>query len=441
MSWVLLADILSKYDKSGNEIFSIGYPDSPHDYYFEFEPKNIDLVTDGTILISSNNSIVKSNINGTEIKEYKAVLESQINAILSINPVSYLINTQNKIYKTDSSLTFVDSIEFSNSINKVLIVNDTLFTLNDSYLVRMDTSLNIIDTIVSSSVDLRNMEYYESDLWIQISSSDSISLIKLQNFEISDTLTFPILMNNTNFIVSENNFTFVGNSFTNQIGLCNFNIESSEIKTISLPDIELIDFDIDSIVIDYYHFQEDSFAMGYRFNTELSIKNNGEETIKTLAVYSDLHGGENCTQNYFYQKFTGLEILSGQTYTLNLKRAYEDGINNNQLCFLCLSPNSKLETETSHNSLCKTFTITGIENKIQTSLNIYPNPISDYLIIEQPDLGKKNLELVDLNGRVLIKRVSSEQTIRIETANLKTGLYLVKIKMGDKINTQLIMKQ
>lgn len=433
--------VLSKYDKNGNEIFSIGYPDSPHDYYFEFEPKNIDLVTDGTILVSSTNSIVKSNISGTEIKEYKVVLESQINAIQSMNNVSYLINTQNKIYKTDSSLVLVDSVEFENSLNKLLVLNDTLFSLFDSYMVRMDTSLNIIDTIITSSVVLSNMEYYENDLWVQISSLDSIKLIKLEDFEISDTLTFPILMNNADFIVSKNNFTFIGNSFTNQIGICNFQIETTEIETVSLPNIELLDFDIDSIVLDYVQMQEDSFARGYSFNTKLSIRNNGEETINTLAVYSDLHGGMNCAQNYFYQKFTDLEILSGQTQTLNLKRAYEDGIYNNQLCFQLMAPNSKLEIEVNDNSLCKTFTITGIKNETLTNLKVYPNPISDYLILEQPDLGEKNVEIVDINGKVLIKRVSSEQTIRIETANFKPGLYIVKIKMGEKINTQLVMKE
>ena len=399
------------------------------------------MIPGGTILVSSKNSIIKSNIEGTEIKEYNITLESPINSIQSINIVSYLINTQNKIYKTDSSLVLVDSAEFENTINKLLVLNDTLFSLFDSNIVRMDTSLNIIDTIITSSVVLCNMEHYKNNLWVQMSSSDSIRILKLQNFEISDTLTYPILMNNTEFIVSKNNFTFVGNSFTNQIGICNFQIENSEIETVSLPNIELLDFDIDSIVLDYVQMQKDSFARGYSFNTEITIKNNGEETINTFAVYSDLHGGMNCAQNYFYQKFTDLEILPEQTQTLYLKRAYEDGINNNQLCFLCMSPNSKLETETFDNSLCKTFTITGIENEKETNLKIYPNPISNYIIIEQPELGLKSIEIVDINGKVLIKRVSSEQRISIVTTNLMTGLYLLKIKTGDKIITQLIMKE
>lgn len=281
--------VIAKYNKLGEEIFKIKYPKEEfYNYYFEFEPKNFELVKDGTILVSSQKSIVKSNINGAEIKVYNLVLESQINAIHAISPFSYLIDIQNKIYKTDSSLTLVDSIEFSNSIKKLLIKNDTIFTLFNSYIVRMDTSLKIVDTILTSTVDLKDMEIYENNLWVY-TSSDSIKLINLQNYGKSDTLVFPIFMNNPEFIITKNNYIFVGNSFTNQIGLCNFQIKNSVIETITLPDVELIDFDIDSIVIDYYQFLLDTFPRGYSFNTKITVKNNSVLTLNSFAVFSALH--------------------------------------------------------------------------------------------------------------------------------------------------------
>lgn len=433
--------IVSKYNKYGNEIFSIGYPEIPHDYYFEFTPKNIDLVKNGTILISSDKSIIKSTINGGEIKGYNITLETPINAIHSITPLSYLINTANKIYKTDSALTIIDSLEFSNSINQLLVVNDTVFTLCDSYLIRADTNLNILDTVITSPTPLDRMEQHENELWVQLFSSDSLQLIKLENAVASDTLAFPTLMNNTEFVVSNNNFTFVGNSFTNQIGIHNYTIENNKVETISLPDIELVDFTIDSIVIEYVETHVDTFATGYRFNTELTIKNKSDVTLNSFAVFSDLHGGMNCAQNYFYQKFSNLEILPGQTHKVNLKRKYEEGTNNNQLCFKCLAPNSALEINTSNNSLCRTFTITGIKKETQRNFEIYPNPVNDYLIIEQPGLGLRNIEIVDLNGKVIISSVSSEPKTRIETSSLTTGLYIVKIKMRNSILTKGIFKE
>lgn len=435
--------VLAKYNNLGEEIDKLSYPneDEFYDYFFEFRPQNIDLVTDGTILVSSGSSIIKSNLASSSIKEYSLILESQITAIHAINPISYLINTQNRIYKTDSSLTLVDSIEFENPINELLIRNDTIFTLFDSYLLRIDTNLIIIDTIFTSSVSLKSMEYYQNSLWIQINTSDSIKLISLHNLQISDTLSFPVLMNNTDFIVANNNYIFVGDSYTNQIGLCNFQIQNNEIKDVVMPDVELFDFDIDSIVIEYYTYQDDSFATGYSYNAELTVKNNSDSTLNSLAVFSDLHGGMNCAQNFYYQIFTGLNILPGQTETLNLRRTYEEDTIHNTLCYTCMAPNSALEIQTSDNSLCKTFTITGINDETPANLKVYPNPASNYIIIEQADFSKTNIEIIDIKGRVVINRVSTEQKIRIETSGLSKGLYLVKINNRNKINVQVIMKE
>ena len=117
-------------------------------------------------------------------------------------------------------------------------------------------------------------------------------------------------------------------------------------------------------------------------------------------------------------------------------------LSNNQLCFQCLAPNSKLERFTSNNSLCKTFVITGIENEIHPNIKVYPNPITDYLMIEQLDPGVKNVEIIDINGKEMISRIASgQQRIRIDTTHLKSGLYILKIESRDRINTQLIMKE
>ncbi len=149
----------------------------------------------------------------------------------------------------------------------------------------------------------------------------------------------------------------------------------------------------------------------------------------------------NCAQNYFYQKISGFELLPGQAQTFKLKRAYQEDINNNQLCFECLAPNSKLEKLTDNNTLCKTFTITGIENKVQSVLKVYPNPFSEYLIIENTDLNMKTIELTDISGRTLIHRATADQRITIKTNGLKPGPYIIKINSEGKTNTRLIIRE
>lgn len=429
--------VIAKYNKLGEEIFKIKYPKEEfNNYYFEFEPKNFDLVKDGTILVSSQKSIVKSNINGAEIIVYNLDLVSQINAIHAISPFSYLIDTQNKIYKTDNSLTLMDSIEFSNSIKKLIVKNDTIFTLFNSYLVRMDTSLKIVDTIVTSSVDLKNMEIYENNLWIY-TYTDSIKLINFQNYGKLDTLVFPIFMNNPEFIITNNNYIFVGNSFTNQIGLCNFNIENSVVEAITLPDIELIDFEIDSIIIHYYNFLLDTLPRGYSFNTKITVKNNSAFTLNSFAVFSVLHGGMNCVQNFFYQKISGVEILPGQIQTISLNRAYEEGIYNNQLCFKCLAPNSEFEVNTSNNSLCKTFTITGIDNETETKFIIYPNPAYKEINIQFKYPEEGEISILDWKGQLIdLIKIQKREKLQYDVSQLPKGMYILLLKNKDQISAE-----
>lgn len=433
--------VLSKYNKNGEEIFTIGYPEVPHDLNLEFRPKSIDMAPDGTILVSSKNSIAKSNVNGKAIQVYEVNLDYSIDAVHAITPSSYLIHTENKLYKSDSSFTLVDSIEFSTSVNKLIVENNTVFTLLDSLLLLLDTDLNILDTLISSPVDFLDMEFYDNTLWLQTIEADSLKLIKLQAFENPDTLTFPVFVNSIKSIVSEGGFTFVGNSFSNQIGIYHYPTHNGEVETVDLPNVELVDFDIYNIEIKYVQIPGDSFAEGYYFNTALTIKNHGIDPISSMAVFARLNGGINCARNFLYKKPTDFDILPGETHTLHLSRAYQIGVTSNQICMRCLAPNSKLETIIDDNYLCKTFVITGTENVTQNPFKVYPNPVTGYLIIENPNLDFKNIEIFDVNGRIWISEEISGALTKIETAKLIPGPYVVRISSDSQINTQLIIKK
>lgn len=289
---------ISKYDGNGNEIFSYGYPEVPHAFFFYFEPKSIDLATDGTIVVSSSNSVMKKYVNDTILLEYLLNLDSQIVSVNSINPFLYLINTPYKIYTSDSSFNLTDSISFSDPLTKVQVINDTIYSLFDSKLVRLDSGLNIIDTLFNGPANFYSMESYDDFLWLQELETDSIRLLKIQNGVMLDTLTFPLFVNNVENIITGNNFVFAGNSFSNQTGIYSIDYDSILAINYSLPDIELIDFDINNIVIDYYVFQGDSIAIGYWFNTTVTVKNNSADTISGFSVFSDLEGGMNCAQNF-----------------------------------------------------------------------------------------------------------------------------------------------
>ncbi|MGE0018285.1 MAG: T9SS type A sorting domain-containing protein [Draconibacterium sp.] len=432
--------IISKYNPNGEEIFSIGYPDVPHQSYYEFVPKSIDVSSDGKIIVSSEKSVVMADTSGTSIHEIQVDVQGTIQSVYSINPESYLITTQNTIFKTDQSFSTTDSVSFTGTIKKTLLQNDTVYTVVDTELFRIDLNLNIIDTLISNSFEIQNFDFFGEDLWFSSFDEGKINLTKLKGNETDAIVTFPKMLNETEFIVTDNSFVFAGNSFSNQIGLYSYPKNSiSEQPTI--PDIEFIDFNISNIKLAYYIFLGDSIVIGYFSTPEVIVKNNSADTIKSFAVFADLHGGMNCGQNFFYQKISGLEILPGQSQTVSLYRCYEEDVKNNELCFQLLAPNGEIETEIENNSICKTFTITATDKYKKPEITVYPNPCVDFLVIKNPAAEPLTTEIIDLNGKVLVKEHTCALNKTIDTKHIQPGLYILKIISDSSISTQTVIKQ
>ncbi len=432
--------IISKYDPEGKEIFSIGYPDVPHQDNYEFIPKSIHISSDGKIIVSSEKSVVMTDSSGTTIHEIQIDVQGAIQSVYSINPESFLLTTQNTIFKTDQSFSATDSVSFGGTIKKTLLHNDTIYAVVDTELLRIDLNLNIIDTLISNSFEIQNFDFSGDDLWISSFEDENINLAKQHGKETATTVTFPKMLNETEFIVTNNSFVFAGNSFSNQIGLFSYPRSVLPEQQV-LPDIEFVDFNTNKISIEYHTFQGDSIATGYFFTPEVIVKNNSSDTIESFAVFADLHGGMNCAQNFFYQKITGLEILPGQSQTVTLSRGYEENIKNNELCFQLLAPNSKIETQVENNSICKTFTITSVTNLRNAQTRIFPNPFSDDIYIENQELGDVQVELLDSNGRLILQKNSKANPIKLDTNNLKPGIYIVKIHSSETTQTKTLIKQ
>lgn len=427
---------ISKYNARGEEVFSIGYPETPHnDYTYIFDPQNMDVGSDGTILVSSTQSVIKTNTTGTELQEFSLDILSQIQSVHFIQPDSYLIHTEDKLYLSDASFELVDSMELTQPILDLNVKNDTLYLLANSSIMRFNTNLERIDTLINSSSEMSRMEWYDEELWVQLESSDRLELIHLRDSGERDTVSFPRFVNDPEFIVNGDQFTIIGNSFSGQIGMYGF-LNEEEAEIADLPNIELSDIEIDSIEPNYVN----SHLYGYIFSTEVTVRNSGEQPLHSFAVYARLNGGFNCARPFIYRTFSGVNLLPGESTTVSLGRNLHPGTDNT-LCFRSLAPNSSLEVVTVDNSHCKTFVITSAENKVQPEFRVYPNPSTDYLTVETAAEKINELELLDLSGRtVLLKSISGQKT-RMDIHHLQKGAYVCKLKGEGGTYTQLIMKQ
>lgn len=82
--------------------------------------------------------------------------------------------------------------------------------------------------------------------------------------------------------------------------------------------------------------------------------------------------------------------------------------------------------------------IIGIEetDKSYLSINIYPNPLTEYLNVEiasNNNFKECKYQIVDLNGRILISNIITGSKNRINVAELSSGLYFFQIYSSNKL--------
>lgn len=70
----------------------------------------------------------------------------------------------------------------------------------------------------------------------------------------------------------------------------------------------------------------------------------------------------------------------------------------------------------------------GIENQESINYKLYPNPVSSVLTIEASQNLGGNIEIVDINGK-LVKTVRSEgMNLQIDVSSLENGVYFIHVK-------------
>jgi hypothetical protein len=69
---------------------------------------------------------------------------------------------------------------------------------------------------------------------------------------------------------------------------------------------------------------------------------------------------------------------------------------------------------------------TGINQVAENAFNIYPNPVTDYLIISGYANAGMPIQVLGISGRVILERTLNENTTQIDVSNLRSGFYFLR---------------
>ena len=75
-----------------------------------------------------------------------------------------------------------------------------------------------------------------------------------------------------------------------------------------------------------------------------------------------------------------------------------------------------------------------------TGIKVYPNPVKDKLYIENVD--GNYVEIINALGQVInLEMLSTGKTLEIDTQNMPSGVYYVKVKLDDMLYSKKFVKQ
>ena len=76
---------------------------------------------------------------------------------------------------------------------------------------------------------------------------------------------------------------------------------------------------------------------------------------------------------------------------------------------------------------------TGVSSSMRTLINVYPNPVNDYVNINNPLIGKADLKVYNAQGQIVYES-GFDNNARVDVSSFSSGLYTIVVQ-GEKGST------
>lgn len=364
--------------------------------------------------------ISQYNLNGPANKTF--VLDT--NHIYTLNKIISKRNTVMQLLNT--STVAQDSLS-GNIISDFTFKNDTIYACgynlldSNSFVLLLDTNLNLIAIKVNNTTRVKP---------VSIAYEDKIS----------------ILINS--------------NSYPSQNGIIGvYSFQKNEDYVFS-EDIGVTEVLVDSGYVTYTTmFYPPTNSYVYSMNTKYYkaravVMNHGVIPVAKLQINSLTYPYGFCGNSFFVKPIDSLNLLPGQTDTLNIGWITSDvsmmpqpSLPTTFPASLCLNtsiPNQKHDKNSNNDGVCTNVSLQVIglkEMKEEISLNLFPNPVNNMLSIKT-DAFIAQIIIQDVAGRKVEQwELNKVNECEINLSNLESGIYFIEIETTKGIVVRKIIKQ
>lgn len=188
-----------------------------------------------------------------------------------------------------------------------------------------------------------------------------------------------------------------------------------------------------------------------------------DEVLFSLGMAVYVEGGVSCNPVQNLQGFSVADAPfvsldwdtpeAGSTGNLLGYNVYRDDVKiNEELITICTFGDTQTEEETTYAysveavyddgcaSQCDPIEVTtggwGVSENESMNINVYPNPAEGFVNVKAE--GLKNVELIDMMGRVISRNESSETMTTIDLSSLTSGIYFLRVTTESGVSLQRI---
>ena len=412
----------SSYDANGNLNFTA---------LLTYSPTGIHVINDSTywvfntqILSVFQNSIA-SSINWTFTK---------IHCTINLSPDTVLVsassNSVNCLFRFTENGMKIDSIITPSLIYDLdyLSYGNLLGSGDNGTLYKYTHQLNLISNSSSNPYKFYTHQITRNDTVIGIGNQNSSQAVVYMNsnFQILNSCLFSTpnhtllsVCLNQNKLISVSNL-YQGRSF--QIGLKSSPI-AGNLNFKNDAEITLNSIAIDSSFT-FYPYKI------YRFNANVTIKNNGPSFLSTVHIYKHAEYNFNCFQYIDFKEYT-VSLAPGAQTTFSVSKYHfrfdpTMPTTNVEVCMYVSMPNNQSDSITVNNESCLSIPVSVLGlNDLNSNIALYPNPFNETLILEG-DTPLHMVRVYSINGQLLFEFHPGEAVYKTNTDAWEKGMYLIE---------------
>jgi hypothetical protein len=425
---------LHKFDPSGNVIFTTSYPKPVELFQQLIHPTGIIAHDEWGVIVSAGlndndtDRIIKFDTDGNFLwdKHYDFLIDQ----IVYTDSGYFAIRTESNVILAAPLGELQDTFELEQPAIGMVYLDHKLYLATSGEVFSLDTETgekeSILFTIPESPFSILNV--FSNSLWVLSESNNRVHISNPMSDEM-EVYDLPLpAFSIQNFFITDNEIILTGSNQQGLMAAIAYGRENNHPDAF-WPDIELVDFEISNTEIIYVTDAPwEGIIDGFRFDTQITIRNNGDEPIEWFWLQSDREGGFNCGRHYYYELIKDLTIEPHQEISFDIGRTadYQIPGTNTRVCYKVIAPNSRLESNVANNLICKTFDITSVPDlSQQIRWVVYPNPVTNHLNVHLAGEENLNYSIWDLSGKLIMSGFLWGGENTVDLTQLPKGIYIL----------------